>query len=57
MPSQDTRTAHEQAAWEAQKAETAKYIEENKGWYERNLTPQQLANLQHATAPAKGGAK
>jgi len=44
-------------SWEAQKAETAKYIEENKGWYERNLTPQQLANLQHATAPAKGGAK
>lgn len=55
MPSQDTRSANERAAWEAQKAETAKYIQDNRAWYERNLTPQQLANLQQATAPTKGG--
>ncbi len=58
MPSQeDTRTADERAAWEAQKAETAKYIQDNRAWYEKTMTPQQLAALQQATAPAKGGAK
>lgn len=43
--------------WEAQKAETAKYIEEHKAWYEKNLTPEQLANLQQAVAPSNGGKK
>lgn len=44
-------------SWEAQKAETARYIEEHKAWYEKTMTPEQLANLQQAVAPAKGGAR
>lgn len=55
--SNDTRTDAERAAWEAAKAEQRAYQAENRAWYEKNMTPEQLANLQQAVAPAKGGAK
>ena len=57
MPSQDTRTEAERAAWEAQKAEQRAYIEQNKAWYEKTMTAEQMAELRQAVAPAKGGAK
>ena len=57
MPSQDTRTDAERAAWEAAKAEQREYQAENRAWYEKTMTAEQLANLQQAVAPAKGGAK
>lgn len=44
-------------SWEAAKAEQREYIEQNKAWYEKTMTSEQLANLQQAVAPAKGGAK
>jgi len=52
-----TQTPPPSGSWEAAKAETAKYIEENRAWYEKNMSAEQLANLQQAVAPAKGGAK
>ena len=39
-------------SWEAQKAETARYIEEHRAWYEKTMTAEQLANLQQSVAPA-----
>ena len=44
-------------SWEAQKAETAKYIEENKAWYEKTMSSEQLAALRQAVAPSSGGKK
>lgn len=44
-------------SYEAQKAETREYIEEHKAWYEKTMTPEQLANLQQAVAPSNGGKK
>lgn len=52
MPSQDTRTDAERAAWEAAKAEQREYQAENRAWYEKTMTAEQLANLQQAVAPA-----
>ena len=52
-----TQTTPPSGSWEAAKAETAQYIEEHKAWFEKTMTPEQLANLQQAVAPAKGGAK
>ena len=50
-----TQTTLPSGNWEAQKAETAKYIAENREWYEKTMTPEQLANLQQAVAPSNGG--
>ena len=47
-----TQTTPPSGSWEAAKAETAKYIEEHKAWFEKTMTPEQLANLQQAVAPA-----
>ena len=52
MPSQDTRTDAERAAWEAAKAEQREYQAENRAWYEKTMTAELLANLQQAVAPA-----
>ena len=38
MPSQDTRTDAERAAWEAAKAEQREYQAENRAWYEKTMT-------------------
>ena len=47
-----TQTTPPSGSWEAQKAETARYIEEHRAWYEKTMTAEQLANLQQAVAPA-----